>query len=72
MKVAEHIKQLDGIEYELAARDESTGYFGSWFCRTCWRGGVKYDLLPTIEEALAQAECGMLLHHEAEHKQINQ
>jgi|688.fasta_scaffold1857263_2 hypothetical protein len=68
MKVAEHTKQIDGIDYEIAVRDEESGYFGSWFCRKCWKGGVKYDLLPSIDAALAQAENGASLHHEKKHK----
>jgi hypothetical protein len=68
MKAAERIKQIDGVEYELAVRDEITGYFGSWFCRKCWLGGVKYDLLPTVDDAMTQAEHGAITHHEAAHQ----
>ena len=67
MKVAQRIKRIDGIDYELAVRDEILGYFGSWFCRKCWEGGVKYDLLPSINDALAQAESGACLHHQKKH-----
>ena len=58
---------IDGIEYELAARDESTGYFGSWFCRQCNVGSVNYDLLPEVRDALMQAERGAIAHHDAAH-----
>lgn len=67
MKVVERIKQFDGIDYELAVRDGISGYYGSWFCRKCWEGGVKYDLLPGIDDALAQAESDAYLHHENKH-----
>lgn len=67
MKVAEQRMQITGVDYELAVRDEATGYFGTWFCRKCWVGGVKYDLRAEIGEAMAQAECGALLHHESKH-----
>ena len=67
MKTPEKIKMIDGIEYELAVRDESTGYFGSWFCRRCHAGGVKYDLFPEIRDALTEAERGAIAHHDAEH-----
>lgn len=68
MKVAEHIRQIDGIDYEIAVRDELSGYYGSWFCRKCWEGGVKYDLLPSIEAAIEVAETGAFRHHETKHK----
>ena len=67
MPKSKHTKMIDGIEYELAVRDESTGYFGSWFCRDCHVGGVKYDLLPEVRDALMQAERGAIAHHDAEH-----
>ena len=67
MKVSQQTKVIDGQEYELAVRDESTGYFGSWFCRQCSSGGVEYDLLLTIDDAFAQAERGAMAHHKAEH-----
>lgn len=70
MKVSEQTQAIGGVEYELAVRDESTGYFGSWFCRACWKGGVKYDLLPKIDDALAEAELGAMVHHEAEHETL--
>ena len=68
MKATKQIKEIDGVEYELAVRNESNGYFGSWFCRACWKGGVRYDLLPTINDAFLQAERGAMRHHEAEHR----
>jgi len=67
MKTAEQIKTIDGVEYELAVRDETTGYFGTWFCRTCWRGGVKYDLVRSPDEAMRDAERGATYHHKNEH-----
>ena len=67
MKVAQHTIQIDGIDYELTVRDENPGYFGAWFCCKCWLGGVKYDLLPIIGDAMAQAESGASLHHENNH-----
>jgi hypothetical protein len=67
MKVAEHTKQIDGIDYEIAVRDEVSGFFGSWFCGKCWMGGVKYESLPSIEAAMAQAENGATVHHEQKH-----
>lgn len=68
MKTVERIKQIDGVEYELAVRDETTGYFGSWFCRKSCQGGVRYDLLPTVDDAMTQAELGAIGHREAEHR----
>ena len=72
MKTIEHIKTIGGIEYELAVRDETTGYFGTWFCRHCHTGGVKYELLPEIRDALMQAERGAIAHHESEHSRTNE
>ena len=69
MKVSQQTKLIDGQEYELAVREESPGYFGSWFCSQCSSGGVKYDLLRTIDDAFAQAERGAMAHHQAEHSQ---
>ena len=68
MKATERIKMIDGIEYELAVRDERTGYFGSWFCRRCNAGCVDYDLLPEICDALAESERRAIEHHEAQHR----
>ena len=70
MKVSEHTEQFDGVEYELAVRDETTGYFGSWFCRACRTGGVKYDLVSTIDDALAEARRLSLVHHRCEHQSL--
>lgn len=68
MKAAEQIKTIDDVEYEFAVRDETTGYFGTWFCRACWRGGVEHDLLPSIDEAMTDAERRATIHHENEHR----
>jgi len=67
MKTAERIHQIEEVEYELAVRDESTGYFGSWFCRACWKGGVVYDLMPSVNDAMTQAEQRANDHHESAH-----
>jgi len=72
MKVAERVKQIDSVDYELAVRDEIAGYFGSWFCRECWQGGVKYELLPNADDAMAQAERGAEQHHASEHNSSEQ
>ena len=68
MKVKTQHKQIDSIEFELTVRDESAGYFGAWFCPECWSGGVKYELLPTVDDAMSQAEQGAIQHHESVHK----
>ena len=66
-KVVKQFKQIGGVDFELTVRDESTGYFGAWFCRECWRGGVKYELLPNVDDALVQAGEGAMHHHVSEH-----
>ncbi|TWT73083.1 hypothetical protein [Allorhodopirellula solitaria] len=70
MKESEHTEQIDGVQYELVVRDESTGYFGSWFCRECRTGGAKYDLVSTIDDALAEARRLSLVHHRCEHQSL--
>ena len=67
MKVAVLNRLIYGVEYELAVRDEAGGYFATWFCRACWKGGVQYNLLPTITEAMADAEQRVIEHHKTEH-----
>ena len=54
--------------YELSVRDEVTGYYGAWFCRTCWLGGVNYELTPAIADALEWARAAAIEHHDATHR----
>ena len=72
MKTAERIHQIEEFEYELSVRDESTGYFGSWFCRACWKGGVVYDIMPSVSDAMTQAEELAIAHHESAHPKNQQ
>jgi hypothetical protein len=58
---------LDGIVYELTGRDEVTGYFGAWFCKSCWQGGVKYQLFPVITQAVEDAKDRAKAHHSQMH-----
>ena len=67
MKASEQVKTIDGVDYEFAVRDVTTGYFGTWFCRSCWRGGLQYDLMPSIDDAITDAERRAIEHHESEH-----
>jgi hypothetical protein len=62
---------LDGIVYEITVRDEVTGYYGAWFCNHCWKGGVKYELLPVIPQARAEAKGKAKLHHSQIHSAFN-
>jgi hypothetical protein len=64
-----HIENLsrDGIVYEVTVRDEVTGYYGAWFCKNCWRGGVKYELFPTITQAIEDATGRAKTHHSQSH-----
>jgi hypothetical protein len=70
MKTAERIHQIEEVEYDLSVRYESAGYFGSWFCRECWKGGVVYDLMPSVNDAMTQAEQRAIAHHESAHPKI--
>lgn len=67
MKVASKFKQISGVEFELTVRDESAGYFGAWFCRNCMHGGVDYQLLPSVDDAMSRAEQDALQHVETSH-----
>ena len=59
---------LDGIVYEITVRDEVMGYYGAWFCKSCWRGGVKYELLPLIAQATEEAKTRAESHHSRTHQ----
>jgi hypothetical protein len=72
MIVEKEDMSLDGIAYEITVRDEVMGYFGAWFCKSCWRGGVKYELLPHITQAIEEAKGRANAHHSQIHQTIRQ
>lgn len=59
---------LDGIEIELQVREDPGGFFAACWCVPCHSGEVKYDLVPTQDEALAIARQLAEGHVQQRHK----
>ena len=62
------VHRIDSVDYVLRVREGPTGWFGMYFCKCCWKGGVKYDpQLPTVELALSDAKERAVQHHTTKH-----
>ncbi len=68
MEIREEDFSIGSIVYELSARQTTNGFYGAFFCQTCWQGWVNFEsFLPSAGEAILDAKHRAEIHHKVMH-----
>ena len=57
----------DDVEYILAVRESSAGFWGKWHCCTCESDGANTQRCNSQEEAFDAVKSNLNMHHSMQH-----